>query len=90
VLTVNDFDFIIAVVSDTSEDILQRNKAKQETMYEIIEADLRGVHQAHHSSHRVSTMPPPSKETKLGDDHAQLRRIVDETKDHLRRVKEEK
>jgi hypothetical protein len=42
-LTLNDFDFIIAVISDTSEDILQRNEAKQETMYEKIEAELRGV-----------------------------------------------
>jgi hypothetical protein len=37
VLTLDDFDFIIAAVSDASEDILQRNEAKQETMYERIE-----------------------------------------------------
>jgi hypothetical protein len=37
VLTVDDFDFIIAAVSDALEDILQRTEEKQETMYEIIE-----------------------------------------------------
>jgi hypothetical protein len=42
-LTVDDIDFIVAVVSDTSEDILQRNEAKQETMYARIEAKLKGV-----------------------------------------------
>jgi hypothetical protein len=57
-LTVDDFDFIIAPVSDASEDILQRNEAKQETMYETIEVELRGVQQALHSSRTVSTAPP--------------------------------
>jgi hypothetical protein len=36
----DDFDFIITVVSDASKDILQRNEAKQETMYERIEEEL--------------------------------------------------
>jgi hypothetical protein len=43
VLTLDDFDFIMEAVSDASEDILQRNEAKQETMYENIEVELRGV-----------------------------------------------
>jgi hypothetical protein len=90
VLMVDDFDFIIAAVSDASEDILQRNEEKQETMYERIEAELRGVQQALHSSRAVSTAPPPSEETELGDEPAQLRRIVDATEAHLRRVQEEK
>jgi hypothetical protein len=87
---VDDFNFIIAVVSDASEDILQRNEAKQETMYERIEAELRGVQQALHSSHAVSTAPPPSEETELGDEPAQLHRIADATEAHLRRMQEEK
>jgi hypothetical protein len=89
-LTVDDIDLIIIVVSDTSEDILQRNEEKQETMYERIEAELRGVQQALHSSHAVSTAPPPSEETELGDEPAQLRRIADATEAHLRHVQEEK
>jgi hypothetical protein len=67
VLTMDDIDFIIAVVSDTSKDILQRNEAKQETMYERIEEDLKGEHQALHSSRTVSTVPPSSERKKLGD-----------------------
>jgi hypothetical protein len=87
---VDDFDFIIAVVSDALEDILQRNEAKQETMYERLEAELRGVQQALHSSCTVSIAPPPSEETELGDEPAQLCRLADATEVHLRRVEEEK
>jgi hypothetical protein len=79
------------LVSDASEDILQRTEAKQETMYERIEAELRGVQQALHSSpHAVSTAPPPPEEPELGDEPAQLRRIADATEAHLHRVQEEK
>jgi hypothetical protein len=45
VLTVDDIDLIIAAVSDTSEDILQQSEAKQETMFDKIEAELKGVQQ---------------------------------------------
>jgi hypothetical protein len=43
VLIVDDIDLIIVVVSDISGDILQCNEEKQETMYERIEEELRGV-----------------------------------------------
>jgi hypothetical protein len=76
VLMLDDFDFIIAVVSDASQDILQNNEAKQEAMYDRIETELRGVQQALHSSHAVSTAPLPSEEPELGDEPAQLHRIV--------------
>jgi hypothetical protein len=89
-LTVDDSNFIIAAVSHASKDILQRNEAKQETIYERIEAEIRGVQQALHSSRAMSIAPPPSEETELGDEPAQLRRIVDATKVHLCRVQEEK
>jgi len=85
---VDDFDFIIAVVSYSSEDILQRNEAKQEAMYDRIETELRGVHQSLHSSPAVPTMPPPPKEPKLGDETAQLRRIADATEARLHRMQE--
>jgi hypothetical protein len=39
----DDIDLIIVIVSDTSEDILQCNEAKQETMYDRIEVELKGV-----------------------------------------------
>jgi hypothetical protein len=52
-------------------------------MYEKIQAELRGVQQALHSSHAVSTVPPPSEETELGDDPTQLCRLADATKAHL-------
>ena len=72
-LLVDDFDFIIAVVSYSSEDILQKNEAK---------------HQALHSSPTVPTMQPPPKEPKLGDETAHLRRIAGATEARLRRMQE--
>jgi hypothetical protein len=39
----DDFDFIIAAVSDASQDLLQNTEAKQAAMYDRIEAELRGV-----------------------------------------------
>jgi hypothetical protein len=36
VLMVDDFDFIILAVGDALEEILQRNDAKQEVMYDRI------------------------------------------------------
>jgi hypothetical protein len=40
-------------------------KPKQETMYERIEAELKGVQQALYSSRAVSTAPPSSEGTEL-------------------------
>jgi hypothetical protein len=59
-------------------------------MYEIIEAELKGVQQALHSNCAVSTAPPSSKGTYLGDEPAQLCRIEDVTKARLHHVQEEK
>jgi hypothetical protein len=88
-LRVDDFDFIIAAVSDTSEDILQRTKEKQETMYDKIETELRGVQQDLQSSRTMSTVST-SDETELGYEPTQLHIIADATKAHLRCVHEEK
>ena len=46
VLTVDDFDFIIAAMNDTSQEILQKHEAKQEEMYDRVEVELRGVQHA--------------------------------------------
>jgi hypothetical protein len=37
VLMLDDFEFIIAAISDASQDIMQNTEAKQEAMYEKIE-----------------------------------------------------
>jgi hypothetical protein len=62
ILSLDDIDLIISVVLDTSEDILQCNKETKETMYDIIEAELKGAQQALYSSRAISTMPSSSKE----------------------------
>jgi hypothetical protein len=61
----DDIDFIIIAISDTSEDILQCNEAKQETMYERIEAELKGVQEALYSNRAVPTVPPSSEGTEF-------------------------
>jgi hypothetical protein len=89
-LTVYDIDLIIVVVSDTSEEILQRREAKQETMFHRIEAELKGVQQALYSSHAVSTAPLSSGGIEVGDVPAQLCRLADLIEALLRRAQEEK
>jgi hypothetical protein len=42
-VTVDSIDLIIVVVSDTSEDILQCNEEKQESMYDRIKEEIRGI-----------------------------------------------
>jgi predicted nucleic acid-binding Zn-ribbon protein len=60
-------------------------------MYDIIEAELKGVQQAIYSSRAVSTAPSSSLEgIELGDEPTQLRRLADATETRLRRVQEEK
>jgi hypothetical protein len=71
------------------KDLLQRNEARKETMYEKIEAELRGVQQALHSSHTVSTASPPSKEIELRDEPTQLRRLDDATEARICHAQEE-
>jgi hypothetical protein len=82
----DDIDLIIVTISDTLEDILQCNKEKQETMYDRIATDLKGVQQAFYSSRTVSTTPPLSEGIELGDETAQLHRIEYATKSHLLHV----
>jgi hypothetical protein len=69
---VDDINLIIATVSDTSEDILQRSEAKQKTMFDRIEAELKGVQQALYSSLAVSTAPLSAGDIEVGDEPAQL------------------
>jgi hypothetical protein len=59
-LIVNDFDFIITAVNDSSQEILQKQESKQEDMYDRIEFELQGVQQALQSSQTVSIAPLPS------------------------------
>jgi hypothetical protein len=42
-LTPNDFEFIIAALNDASLEIVEKEGAKQEEMYDRIEVKLRGV-----------------------------------------------
>jgi hypothetical protein len=83
VLTTDDFEFIIAALNDASLEIMEKQEAKQEEMYNRIEVELRGVQQDLQSSRAVSTTPLPSGEPELGDELTQLRRLGDATEAHL-------
>jgi hypothetical protein len=85
-LTSDDFNFIIAALNDASLEIVEKQEAKQEVMYNRIEVELQGVQQALQSSRVVSTAPG---EPELGDEPAQLHRLVDTVEARLRRVQEE-
>jgi hypothetical protein len=89
ILTSDDFDFIIAALNDASLEIAEKQEAKKEAMYNRIEIELQGVQQALQSSRAVSTAPLPLGTPELGDEPAQLHRIVDTVEAHLRRAQEE-
>jgi hypothetical protein len=59
-------------------------------LYEIIEKELKEIHQSIHSSLVVPTAPPSSKIAELGDEPTQLRRLADATEAQLHPVHEEK
>jgi hypothetical protein len=57
VLTTDDFEFIIATLNDVSLEIMEKQEAKQEEMYEKIKVEFRGVQQSLQSIRVVSTVP---------------------------------
>jgi hypothetical protein len=89
VLTADDFDFIIATLSNVLLEIVEKREAKQEEMYDIIEIKLHGVLQALQSSCAVSTLPLPLGELDLGDEPTQLHQLADVVKARLHHVQEE-
>jgi hypothetical protein len=72
VLIVDDVDLIITAVEDALEDILQRNEAKQETLYDRIEKELKDIQQAIHSSCTIPIVPSSIEIVELGDEPTQL------------------
>jgi polyhydroxyalkanoate synthesis regulator phasin len=59
-------------MEDASEDILQRHEAKQETLYDKIENELKDIQQAIYLSRAVPTAPSSMKIEELGDEPTQL------------------
>jgi hypothetical protein len=83
VLTLDDFDFIVAALNDTSLEIAEKKEAKQDEVFSCIRDELRGVQQEIQSSRAVSTVPLPSGTLELGDEPAQLHRIADKVEARL-------
>ena len=50
--------------------------SKKETLYDIIEKELKDIHQAIHSGHRLPTVPSLAEIVELGDEPTQLRRLA--------------
>jgi len=59
-------------------------------MYDRIEAELKGVQQALYLNRAMSIVPLSVGDAEVGVEPAQLCILADSTKDHLRRVQEEK
>ena len=87
-LTLHDFDFIIAAVNDVSKEIVEKQEVKQEQMYNHIEIKLQGVQQALQSSRVVSIVPLPEGTTEE-DEPIQLQKIVNMVEVHLWKAQEE-
>jgi hypothetical protein len=81
---------IIITISNTSEVILQRSEAKQKTMFDRIEVELKGVQQALYSIQAVPTASLSAGDIEVGDEPSQLRRLEDSIEAHLHHVQEEK
>jgi len=90
VLIVDDVDLIIIAVEDASEDILQRHGAKQETLYERIDKEVKEIQQIIYSSRAVPTAPSWSESEKLGYEPTQLQRLTGVIEAQIFRVQEEK
>jgi hypothetical protein len=75
-LTPDDFIFLIAAMNESIEEIIEKQEAKQETMYNKIEIELQGVQQALQSSHTVSSIPLPKGTTEEGNEPVQLHNIA--------------
>jgi hypothetical protein len=89
-LTLDDFDFIVAVVNDASKEIIEKQEVKQEQMYSHIEIALQGVQQALQSSRATFIAPLPEGTTEAGDELVQLHNIDDTFEVCLRHAQEEK
>jgi hypothetical protein len=83
-LTLDDFNFIIAAVNDASQEILEKQEAKQEKMYNRIEIELQGVQQELQSSRAVSTVPLTAGTVEPGDEPTQFHQITDKVEALLR------
>jgi DNA-directed RNA polymerase specialized sigma subunit len=80
----DDFDFIVAALNDASLEIEEKQEAKQEEVFSRIKVELQEVQQALQSSRVVSTVPLTAGTPEMGDEPAQLHRIVDMVEAHLR------
>jgi hypothetical protein len=74
-------------MEDAFEDILQIYGAKQEEMYGRVNKELKEVQQ---DICLVHIVPIASQTAELGDEPAQLRRLVDATEARLQKIQEEK
>jgi hypothetical protein len=78
----------LETLNEAIEKITEKKEAKQQTMYERIEADLQGVQRALQSNRAVSTTPIPEGTTEAGDESVQLCRIADIVEVRIRKAEE--
>jgi hypothetical protein len=82
-LTSDNFDFIVIALNDASLEIVKKKEAKKEEVFNWIKDELQGVQQELQSSCIVSIAPLSVGTSELGDEPAQLHRIIDTIKAFL-------
>jgi hypothetical protein len=88
-LTLDDFDFLISMLNDVSLELIDKQEAKQEELFNRIKGELKEVQQAFQSSQVVSTVPLISRTLGTGDEPTQLHQITDQVEASLRQAQED-
>jgi hypothetical protein len=87
-LNPDDFNFLLVTLNEAIEEITEKQEAKQQTMYDIIEVELQGVQQALQYNRAVSTAPMPEGTPEAGDESVQIHRIANLVEVRLRKAEE--
>jgi hypothetical protein len=88
-LTPDDFKFIVTTLNDVVMEIVKNQDTKQEEMYSHIEIELQGVQQELQPRSAVSIATLSVGTPEVGDEPAQLHRIMDSIEAHLQKVQDE-
>jgi ElaB/YqjD/DUF883 family membrane-anchored ribosome-binding protein len=87
-LNPDDFNFLLATLNETIKEITEKKEAKQETMYNRIETELREVQQSLQSIRVAPTTPLLEGTIEEGDEFVQLCKIADIVEVLLRSAEE--
>jgi heme-binding NEAT domain protein len=88
-LTLDDFDFLIAMLNDVSLELVEKQEAKKEELFHQITGKFKEAQQALQSSQAVSTVSLTMEISGTGDEPTQLHQITEKVEARLRRAQED-